>query len=308
MVGWSGLMTEFEDPKLLAAYRPVSVRALATAFVDTAFPEQQIRELLEFTGNRDVDIELLLPAIKRRSLANVTQQYLGALETAAERGDITSDELDQGLTVLEFSDEARGLVHLTVATKKLQQLNELYRKSVSEGYRGGLISDADYVPHLEAIGIDAADAQAHYAIDSIIVQGKAAAALVKAAEREAAKEQSAQVKAALAQFATGQINALALAAALLAAGLNPALVASAVTIAQQRQAGSLVRILGQQLAPPAAQALRAQVAAIGNQVRKKLITTDLAIGQLASLGVPGAIREALVADWAATGPKTLLPF
>jgi hypothetical protein len=307
LIGWSGLMTEFEDAKLNAAYRPVSVRALATAYVDVDFPEPAIRELLHFTGNRPGDIDLLVGALKQRSLQNVRGQYLTALITATERGDLTDAELDRGLTTLEFSDDARSLVHLTVATRKLQQLNELYRKSVSDAYRFGQITDAEYVPQLEAIGIAEADANAHYAIDSILKRGRAAVVEARAEEKAAAQKLSAAVRAALAEYDTGVIDDAALALALAAAGLPPDLVAYAVLIAQARRRGKLVRVYGLLEEPAAAEELRRKVAAIGEQTVRKLITPADAIAQLAQLGIAGSIREALASKWAAQGPKLLLP-
>ena len=78
---------------------------------------------------------------------------------------MTPAELGQELTTLGYSSEAIDLIQLTVATRKLEQLADLYRKSISEAYKTGQITDAQYVPSLEAIGIGAADAQAHYAVD-----------------------------------------------------------------------------------------------------------------------------------------------
>jgi len=229
----------------------------------------------------------------------VRSQYLGAIIAAGERGDLTDAEVDDGLTTLHFSDDARGLVKLTIATVKLRQLHELYRKSVSEAYKFDQVTDADYVSHLEAIGIAQADAEAHFAIDSIAKHGKDAIALARAAQRAAATEQRAAIAAARAEYAAGTVDDAGFAAALLATGLSAPLIGFATAIAEARRRGSQVLVHGKLVSPADGQTLRAQVAAIGEQTVKKGITPAMAIGQLAGLEVPGPIREALAAKWAA---------
>lgn len=297
--GVSGLKAKYEDPYVRSAYAPVSPRAIATAYQDVPFPREHVRKMMEFAGNRDEDIETMLDAFQFRSLSNVRGQYLAALIAAAEHGDLTDAQLDTGLTTLEFSDDARHLVTLTVATTRIRQQNELYRKSVSEAYKFGQVSDADYVSHLEAIGIAQADAEAHYAIDSIAKRGKDALKAERAVEREQAIEQRAAVAAARTEYAAGTFNEAAFAAALLAAGLSAPLIAFATAIAEARRRGSEVLVHGKLVSPADGQALRAQVAAIGEQTVKKGITPAMAIGQLAALEVPGPVREALAAKWAA---------
>jgi len=304
--GWGGIMTEFAGALASSAYRAVQPRALAQAFVDVNFPVDTVREMMQFAGNRPQDIEIMLEAFAERATQNVRNQYLAAILTASEQGTMTSTDLESALTSLNFSDDAKGFVRLTVATKKLQQLDTLYRKSVSEAYKYGQITDADYVAHLEAIGIADADAEAHFAIDSIAKRGKDALSAARAVAREQAIEQRAAVASARAQYSAGNTDEAGLAAELLAAGLSAPLIAFAVSIAQARRQGSLRLVYGQLLAPPAAEILGREVAAIGEQTIKKLITPDLAIGQLAALNIPGPIREALAAKWAAQADKTIL--
>ena len=296
---WSPLKEKYEGAFVDSAYVPVSPRALATAFVDVDFPETEVRQLMEFAGNRDADIDVMVNAFKERSLSNVRSQYLGAIIAAGERGDLTDAEVDDGLTTLHFSDDARGLVKLTIATVKLRQLHELYRKSVSEAYKFDQVTDADYVSHLEAIGIAQADAEAHFAIDSIAKHGKDSIVLARAAQRAAATEQRAAIAAARAEYAAGTVDDAGFAAALLATGLSAPLIGFATAIAEARRRGSQVLVHGKLVSPADGQTLRAQVAAIGEQTVKKGITPAMAIGQLAGLEVPGPIREALAAKWAA---------
>ena len=196
----SGLKAEYEVPYVQAAYRPISVRALAQAFVDVEVPVAQLRDTMRFTGNRDVDIELMVHAIELNSVRNLRAEYISTLMTAAELGVFTPDEVQQNVTTSSQITDAGQLATLTIYARRLQQLTALYRKSVSEGYKTGQISDADYVPHLEAIGLPAADAEAHYAIDSITLRGKALAAEQRVANKAAAALQRAQIQAALAAF------------------------------------------------------------------------------------------------------------
>lgn len=303
----SGLKSAYEQPFINAAYVPVSARALSSAFVDVNIPTAEITSMMQAAGYRDADISTLLDIFNQRSTQNVRAQYLAALTSAAEAGDMTTDQLDAGLTSLDFSDDAKGFVHLTVATKRLQQLTTLYRKSISEGYKYGSVTDADYLTQLEAIGINSADAQAHYAIDSITKHGKEAAAAARAEATAEAKQQRAAVAAAQAQFRAGNIDALALGAELAAAGLPAAIVVYAVATATARQNGAQRLVYGQLLAPADAEVLRGQVAAIGEQVYKKLLAPADAIAQLANLKVPGNIREALVAKFAAAAGLPILP-
>lgn len=304
---YTALKTEYNTAISQAGYNPVSPRALASAFVDVNFPETQVMEMMQFAGNRPQDITVMVEAFKERSSQNVRQEYLSALVAATEQGDMTTDQLNSALQNLNFSTDAIGLVQLTVATKRLQQLTTLYRKSISEGYKYGSVTDADYVTQLEAIGINSADAQAHYAVDSIAKHGRDAQAAARAEATAEAKQQRAAVAAAQAQFRAGSIDAVALGAELAAAGLPAALVVYAVAVATARQNGAQRLVYGQLLAPADAEVLRGQVAAIGEQVYKKLLAPADAIAQLANLKVPGNIREAIVAKYAAEAGLPILP-
>jgi hypothetical protein len=301
---FSGLKPEYENAFIQSGYRAVQPRAIATAIQDTPFPTAEMQDLLKFNGYRDKDVALMLTAFEGASTRNVRNQYLSALVTAAERGTINAADLDSSLTSLNFSAAAKGFVQLTVATRKLEQLAEIYRKSVSEAYQYGLITDAQYVPHLAAIGIAQADADAHYAVDSIKKQGKAAAAAVKAAEHAAARLQATEVRAALAEYHVGNIDAAALLAALLVAGLDPALSGLAVAIAGARLQGAQVLVFGQLMSRPAAQLLREQVAALEKQFMQTLIDDASVQAQLLALGISQQEVTVLMARWGAGRGRT----
>lgn len=296
----SGLKTEYETPYVDSAYRAVQPRALATLFQDTDVPVDAMKNALQFAGIRDQEIALMLPAFVWNAVKNVRNEYITALVRSAELGTVSMAELAQELQTLGYSTAASDLIQLTVATRKELQLAELYRKSISEAYKYGTITDAQYVPSLEAIGISEADAQAHYAVDSIAKQGKAAIAALKAEERLATQRMRAAGQAAIAGYKTGTLDAVALEAALLAAGYDPAVAGFAVTTQTLKREGNVVSVYGVTLPRAKAVLLREEVAALAIQVRDQFVTPDQALAALAGYGVPAANAQALVADWAAT--------
>lgn len=304
---YSGLKTEYEEAFIASAYRSVQPRAVMALLQDVEFPEAQMTDLLQFAGLRDQDIALLLPMMKLNATKNVRFQYLSALKRSVELGTDTMAHLDAAMNTMQFSDDAKFWVQEEVNERKIQQLAELYRKSVSESYKYGTITDAQYVPALEAIGVDAADAQAHYALDSIAKSGKIAAALLKAEERLAAAHTRAAMQAAIAQFRAGQLDAAALEAALLAAGVDPTVAGFAVVVQEARQAGAKVLIYGLELSRPDALLLREKVAALKEQAIKKLSQPPAWLATLAALGIPDANAQALVSEWQAQANKSVLP-
>ena len=298
--GVSGLKTEFETAFINSAYRAVPPFLLARAAEAGAIPDAQLNSILQFDGYRDQDIAALKVGWAYLAVLPYINQYITAAVRSTELGTMTPQELGQSLTDANLNQDQQAWIQLTVATRKLEQLAELYRKSVSEAYKYGQITDAQYVPSLEAIGISAADAQAHYAVDSIAKQGKAAVAALKAEERLAAQRMRAAGNAAIAGYKSGTIDAVALEAALLAAGYDPVVAGFAVTVQTLRREGNEVFVYGVTLPRTQALVLREQVGALAIQVKAKLITPAAGLAALAGYGVPQANAEALVADWAAT--------
>ena len=301
---FSGLKPEYEAAFVASAYRAVPPFLLARAAEAGAIPDAQLNSILQFDGFRDQDIAALKVGWAFLALQPYINQYITAAVRSTELGVMTPDELGQSLTQAQLNQEQQNWVQLTVATRKLEQLAELYRKSISEAYRYGQVTDVQYVPSLEAIGIGAADAQAHYAVDSIAKTGKAAVAALKAAERLAQQQMRAAGKAAIAGYRSGALDAAALEAALLAAGYDPTVASFAVTTETLKREGNEVRLYGVTLPFSQALVLREQVSALGIQVRAQLVTPDAALAALAGYGVPQANAAALVADWAATHTPT----
>lgn len=304
---YSGLKAKYEPAFVASAYRSVQPRAIVNLVQDVDFPLAEMKNLMEFAGLRDQDIALMLPLMQLNATKNVRQQYLSALKRSVELGTDTMPHLVQAMTDMKFSQDAQTWVQLEVTERKIQQLAELYRKSVSEAYKFGQITDQQYVPALEAIGIDQADAEAHYAIDSIAKSGKIAAAVLRAEQRLAAAQQSAAMRAALAEYAIGTIDAVVLEASLLAAGVDPTIAGYAVNVAIAKRTGSQVLVYGLELPRHEALLLREKVAALKEQALKKLSQPPAWLATLASLGIPDANAQALVSEWEAQANKIVLP-
>jgi len=296
----SGLKTEYEAPYILAAYRPVPPFLLARAAEAGVIPKSDLDSALQFGGFRPADITMLERAYAGLALLPYETRYLQSVERSVELGTDTPASLARSMDLIHLSQQAQGFVQLQVAELKLHNLTELYRKSVSESYKYGTTTDAQYVPSLEAIGIDPAEAQGYYAIDSIAKQGKILAAALRAEERLANQQRSAAMRAAIAEFTAGTIGGAALEAALLLAGIDPLIASYAVVVQTARQAGPPVLVYGIELGRTAALLLHEKVTALGRQVKARLVTPAEALLTLAGLGIPSANAEALVADWAAT--------
>jgi hypothetical protein len=307
-VGWSlddvwavsGLKEQFRAAKAAAAFRPVPPFLLARAAEAGVIPIDQLTAALTFAGFRPTDITTLETAYAALALQPYQQQYLVAAVRSTELGTMTPQELGGVMNDISLNQDQQALVQLTVATRKLEQLAELYRRSISEAYKYGLVTDAQYVPELEAIGIGAADAQAHYAIDSIAKTGKAAAAELKAEARLAAQQQRGGINAAVAEYKAGTTTAVELGAALLLLGVDPTVAAFIVTVQEQRKLGPAVFVYGVELPRAQALVLREKVAALGRQVTAGLVAPADALTALAENNVPDANAAALVASWAAT--------
>lgn len=301
--GFSGLKPEYEAPFVASAYRAIQPRMFSTLLLDQPFPADQVQSAMEFAGLRPDDVTFLLGALELNSTKNVRAQYLSAAVRSAELGTMTPAELDQAMTSLNFSDDAKSWVQLTVATRKLEQLAELYRKSITEAYRTGQLTDAQYVPALQAIGIGEADANAHYAIDSIAQRGKLLSAAARAEAALERKRTSAAMAAAIASYKTGALNDAELEAALIAAGVDPAIAGYVLVVQSERRAGPLVFVYGLELPRKDALVLKETVAAIEAQYKKQLIDDATAANALAQNNIPDANAKALLATWAALKTK-----
>jgi hypothetical protein len=297
---YSGLKAKYEDAYVRSAYRPVPPFLLARAAEAGAIRDTELTETLEFAGFRDLDIVRLKIAYTALALQPFEHAYLNAAKRSVEIGENTPLHLQNVMNSINLNAEMQNLVQLEVAERKAQELTTLYKKSVSEAYRYGQVTDANYVSSLEAIGIDPAEAEAYYAIDSIAKQGRALILEQTAAARLAQRQQAAAVAAAIEQFRIGAIDEAALEAAMLAVGVDPAIASFAVVVQSARRTGPLVFVYGVELSRGAALQLREKVAALAKQTTAQLITYDQALAELAALGIPSADALALAASWRAT--------
>jgi hypothetical protein len=311
---FSGLKDEYETPFIDSAYRAVQPRALATLYQDVEFDRDRVKDMLQFAGIRGDglggphdDLGAMLDGFKLASVRNVRNQYVAGVVRAAELGVLSDAEVTSDLNDLGFSADAQHWVKLTIATRKLQQLAELYRKSISEAYQFGNIADGDYVNALEAIGISQADAQAHFAIDSIKKHGKDAEQLARAAAAAQRVVDKAEIAAARADYHGGVIDDVVLATRFAAAQMPALAIPFAVEVEIQRARARKRYVFGVLLGPDQALHLRERVAALKEQRVKKLIDDPTALAQLQSWGIPDSNAGDLVAAWAAQADKTQLP-
>lgn len=302
----SGLKTEYEAAFIQSAYRAVSPFILARAAETGAISDNDLRDVLTFGGYRKVDQERLIVAFREAALQPFRSQATSAFMSAAERGLYSGPDVDAELDALGVLEEARPFVKRTIAYRRLQELADLYRKSISDAYKYGQITDAQYVPLLENGGLNEADAAAHYDIDSIVLHGKEAAAAKKAEARLEAQRTRAALQALMVQFQKGIIDASALTLGLATSGIDPQVAASLVQLATARKAANQVFVFGLELDRDKAVLLREKVAAVEADVKAKQMTADAALMTLASFGIPQANAEALVANWAATAYKQVL--
>lgn len=298
--GVSGLKAKYEAAFVASAYRPVPPFLLARAAEAGALPQDQLKETLQFAGFRDIDIARLETAYAALALQPYERVYLSTAERAVELGYETPLYLQNVMNTLNLNAEMQNLVQLTVAERRADNLTVLYKKSISEAYKYGQVSDANYVSSLEAVGIDSAEAEALYSVDSIAKQGKAAIAGQRAATRLAAAQTRAAMQAAIAEFRIGSIDQVELEAALIAAGVDPQIASFAVVVQEARKTGPKVFVYGVELSRGAALQIREKVAALAKQSTARLITYDEALAQLHALGIPDANALALTAAWFAT--------
>jgi hypothetical protein len=303
----SGLKPQYEEAFVRSAYRALQPRMLMRGFESGIFADDELHDLLTFAGIRPIDQERMVRLARALALEPYKKSALTALNTAFERGAITEQEFTQRLGEMGLPDGAEGWVQIEVRTRKVQQLLELYRKSISDGYAFGQVLDSDYVNLLEAGGMNAADANAHYAIDSIRKRGKEALAERRAEEREAALQRKLAIESAQGAFEAGDLEVAGLTASLLLAGVPAASVALLVSIAETRRQGRQRHILGKILSPADAQLLVEKVAAVKKQTTQKLLDADGAKAQLKAFGLDDPVIEALVSLWVAQAYKQLLP-
>lgn len=307
LAAYEGMNADYVAAIREGAYHGINPRQLLRALDLGVLSDAEIQDELSFSGLRPASIDRMKRIAHELALQPYKQQALNTIKNAYERGTISDADFSSLLAEFNLPDGADHFIQLEIAHRKLEQLAELYRKSVTEAYQYGEITDADYVPRLEAIGIATPDAEAHYAIDSIKKRGRDAQAAARLETKLAREAQSAQRQAAQRDYLAGRINAAGLTAALIAIGEPIGLVEGQVALSTARLAGTRRRVYNLLLPEADAVLLKQQIAAVNEQATKKLITPETARAQLRALGLSPAFAEALAAKWAAQDTKTILP-
>jgi hypothetical protein len=305
---YSGFAAEFDAAMRDMAYRPISPFMVLRAMQSGAIPEDEGKAIMSFAGQRPDDIAAMQAAYKVIAVEPYITKALSTLVGAYAQGDVPDSDFSSALADFHLPDGAEHYIRLEAEYTKLRQLTEIYRKSVDEAYTYGLVTDAEYVSRLEAIGIAAPDAEAHYSFASIKKLGKAANAAERAAERAAHALSNAGIRQANTQYLMGQSSVEQLAVQLAAAGMQPDLVPITVAIMQARAAGRLLQVYNLRLPREQAHLLKAKVAVVQEQMTKGITDASFAAGTLKSFGLDDRWTEALVAKWEAQKyKKVMLP-
>lgn len=303
---FSGLKTEYEPAFITSAYRAVSPFVLVRAVETGILTRDDLDDVLKFGGYRPIDRERMVRAFIDSAVQTYRAQALSAFITAAERGLYSGDDIDAELKSLDVIDAAVPYIKKTIGYRRLEQLAELGRKSISEGYKYGQVSDAEYIPDIENFGINQDDAAAHYAVDSINRRGKEEQSAERAAAKLAAEQQRTSIQRLRQQYQDDIIGVVAFTAGIATLGLDPTLAANIIGIATARKEASQHFVFGVSVTKQQAILLREKVSAVGEQAIKKLITPDAAHQLLRGFGIPEDDAAALVAKWAAQADKQVL--
>lgn len=288
---------------MAGAFHPLRPQVLAQSLSDGSISDAEIRDAMVYAGFRPADTDLMISAFHQRIQQPYRQSALRAVKTAFQRGLITQSELNDAFNTLSIPAEVQGFINLEMGYTKLVELADLYRRGLDEAATYGLEPLPSYVTDLEAIGLSKADADAHFAIISNKVRGKA----LEAAERADAAAARASLRqrtvALQAQYESGNIPDAGVVAALIALGYAPGPAATIFAAWQARKQGRQRLIYGRLLAPIDANLLQEQVAPVLANRAKGLITDAVALAVLKSLGIPLVNAEALVAEAAARHAK-----
>lgn len=300
LIGWSGLMTEFEAPMLATAYHGIQPRMLTNLLADQDFPLAVVTDALQFSGLRDKDIAFMIPALQWNSTKTVRGQYVSSIIRSAELGSISEAELTSDLQGINYSQQAINLVLLQVAQKRLDSLLTLYRREVDILYATNQTSDANYQVLLTTAGMDPTLADGYYGVASAKLHGKELAAAARAAAKLEAQEIRLALSTAKSLYISGSVDATAMAVAVAASGLDPNLVPLTVALYAAEYSAKRQDVYGVLLPRDKAILLREIVSALAVQVRAGLVTPDMALNALASNNVPKENAQALVSQWAST--------
>ena len=304
---YSGLKKKYEAAYLASAYRPVSPFIMARATASGALTIDDINSVLQFGGYRPDDIKRLQKAFADLAIAPERTAAVNAFTLAAVAGLYSGPDIATELNTLGVIPTAVPFIVKEIGYKRMLKLAELYEKSVSEGYRYGTVTDAEYIPDLENIGLGSDYASARYGVDSILKTGKAANAAAAAAARLANARVKANVKTISEEFLKGATDVAVLTAQLATSGLDPTIAAFLIEYLQAKQLAGVDFAFGVYGTKQQIVLLREKVAAVQQQVQKAGATEAFALATLASLNIPTSYAQALVSAWLAYGQKIIAP-
>lgn len=319
LLGFAGLSRDYVTAMKEFGYRPISPFILSAGFTNADIDQNQLRQAVENNGLTPSDTDLTIQVVNIRSLQSVRQEYVKAAVSAAEKGVISLDELDQVLDEAKYGQEAKLLTHKSVLLAQRESIAAATERDVISELEGGEIDAATASGQMSAAGIQ------DWRVQLTVSLGAAKAALKEALREQAegrklAKQtQLATNKALQAQFDDGVLDAPALTAGLTTAlaayitdltgfGATPAeilmeeklgtaLIAAQVSQAEATRLGRPRLVYRKLLDPAAAQLLTARVEALKEAVIRTDLTPDDALTQLIDLGIDQAEALALSNRW-----------
>lgn len=304
LLGYAGLDPTFRPPMIEAAYRPISPRAIATAIADTPFPKDELQDILEDNGYSPAHVAFLLQVFEYNSTKNVRNSYISEAIAAYKAGVMPDAELDDILSSVGWSDQAKQFVRSRALLQRRVTLAAEAEKFIVPEVVAGNLTPGQGLQQLEAAGVEPWYAQ----LQMTLAETKADIRKTLLAEAEARRQErlreSDLTRAAVAEFQRGVLDDAGLAAALALIPLPPTRVASIVAVQDATRRGKQRWLFGQMLSPEDARLLEERVAAIGQQTKDQLITLDQARAQLDALKVDSLDAQALIARWAAALKKS----
>ncbi|HEY2675457.1 MAG TPA: hypothetical protein VGI65_00710 [Steroidobacteraceae bacterium] len=304
LLGYAGLNRDWVAPTLAASYRPIQPRALATAIQDTPFPRDQMQEILEDNAYSPEHVTFFLDLLEYNSTKNVRNAYISEAIAAYKAGVMPDAELDDILTAVGWSDQAKQFVRSRALLQRRVTLAAAAEKQIVPQVQNGTLSVEQGLQQLEAAGVQPWYAELETTLAGVRATIAAAKKELAAEARLTLQRQHAGQRTAIADYQAGVLDDAALAAALLALGIDPLIAASVVATQSATRAGRMRLVYGQLLSPHDAKVLEERVAAIAQQVKDQLIDFAQARTQLQGLQVDAPEINALLARWAALLKKS----
>ena len=300
LAAFAGLAGEWVPATEAVSFRPMSPFFVANAFVDQPLDPNVLTPMFVDMGLSPQNQQVAMAAIRNRSLQQVRTQYESEAIKAYEQGVLSDVELDEVFDALGWSTEARQLARSRALLTRRETLGKEVETQIKMLVSAGLMDGQTALQQLEAAGVQDWKAQLVVTLAETVALMRAQKAELKAEQQLAIKEQRNSARTLLLQFEQGNIDAAALAAGLTLLGLDPTLSTTMVTLAETQRNGRAQYLWGKLLQPAAAKLLRERVAAVGDQVKKELITWQQAYAALQGLGIDLADANAIIAQWAAT--------